>query len=495
MATRLGDVAVGTVVKIKENGTPVDYVVAQQGNPDATFYDSSCNGTWVVRKDIYTTERWGNNSNSSATPVNYSTSTITNSLNTSFLSRIDIRDYIKLVKLPYSWLGIDDNFPVALSAYGANGMQTRVFLLAQGEVQGSYGYDGRWLKLFKDSPNYSYATYNGEYPYTYWYRTVNAETTYAQWNRVRCRYSNGHPSDTQVGYDAACTKSNVGVRPAFILDPDGLMEDDGTVTYNQPPTAPGSITVPVPVAGHTLDITWTAATDTDGTIASYQLERSLNNSGWVQVYNGPNLSYTDTVGGNWGTVNYRVRATDDKGAVGPYATATTQTVQNDILYISGPAPDMGTQPKPFTFTFGVGISGITSITQGITVTASLDGYGIYTGTISTAQQVDLEMDVRTLGPGPHTVRVTANRELSIGAVENYTFTVPATALPPGGYGTQLQDPQGDVVFPQTVAGMVAGLKGKSVAENLAELFAAIESMTSAVQAGLDLYKEDLGNDQ
>ena len=41
---RIGDLAVGSVVQIKENGTPVNYIIVQQGNPNTSKYDSSCNG-------------------------------------------------------------------------------------------------------------------------------------------------------------------------------------------------------------------------------------------------------------------------------------------------------------------------------------------------------------------------------------------------------------------------------------------------------------------
>lgn len=45
MKTRLCNMAVGSTVKIKVNGTVKDFIIVQQGNPDSTIYDSSCNGT------------------------------------------------------------------------------------------------------------------------------------------------------------------------------------------------------------------------------------------------------------------------------------------------------------------------------------------------------------------------------------------------------------------------------------------------------------------
>ena len=51
MAQRLGNVAVGTLLNLKENGSPGQYLVVHQGLP-SSIYDSSCNGTWVFRASI-----------------------------------------------------------------------------------------------------------------------------------------------------------------------------------------------------------------------------------------------------------------------------------------------------------------------------------------------------------------------------------------------------------------------------------------------------------
>ena len=61
LGTRLGDLEIGTIVHIKENGVYQDYLVVHQGLP-SSVYDSSCNGAWLLRKDIYTM-RAGNSSN------------------------------------------------------------------------------------------------------------------------------------------------------------------------------------------------------------------------------------------------------------------------------------------------------------------------------------------------------------------------------------------------------------------------------------------------
>ena len=56
-AVKLSTKAVGSIVKIKENGKFVDYIVIHQGLP-SSMYDASCNGTWLLRKEIVTIMQW-----------------------------------------------------------------------------------------------------------------------------------------------------------------------------------------------------------------------------------------------------------------------------------------------------------------------------------------------------------------------------------------------------------------------------------------------------
>ncbi len=54
-----GDLEVGKIVRLNEKGTPVDYLVVNQGIPeDSPLYDASCEGTWLLRKDISENRIW-----------------------------------------------------------------------------------------------------------------------------------------------------------------------------------------------------------------------------------------------------------------------------------------------------------------------------------------------------------------------------------------------------------------------------------------------------
>lgn len=50
---------VGSMVKLMENGAAVEYLVVNQGIPsNSNLYDASCDGTWLLRKDIHSNRQW-----------------------------------------------------------------------------------------------------------------------------------------------------------------------------------------------------------------------------------------------------------------------------------------------------------------------------------------------------------------------------------------------------------------------------------------------------
>lgn len=85
---KLGTKAVGSIVKIKVNGASKDFIVVQQGNPNTSTYDSSCAGTWLLMKDIYTTSTFGNDNS-------YKDSSIHSYLNSTFFNLIDARQSVR----------------------------------------------------------------------------------------------------------------------------------------------------------------------------------------------------------------------------------------------------------------------------------------------------------------------------------------------------------------------------------------------------------------
>ena len=210
---KLGTKAVGSNVKIKVNGASKDFIVVQQGNPNTSTYDSSCNGTWLLMKDIYTTSTFGNNNS-------YKDSSIHTYLNGTFYNLIDsnIRAAIKQVKIPYTNSGIQS---------GANGLSTKVFLLSGTEVGFSnvsyMNTEGTKLAYF-DSASKRIA-YNGSSAAIWWLRSPYTSSSDNVWD------VDADGSNDLNWYDNSC-----GVRPAFILPSTLVVSDDGTVSVNTAPT-------------------------------------------------------------------------------------------------------------------------------------------------------------------------------------------------------------------------------------------------------------------
>lgn len=177
---KLGTKAVGSIVKIKVNGASKDFIVVQQGNPNTSTYDSSCNGTWLLMKDIYTTSTFGNNNS-------YKDSSIHTYLNGTFYNLIDsnIRAAIKQVKIPYQ----NGTGSGGSLATGSNGLSTKVFLLSGYEVgwttsdNGYFPKDGVRLAYFGSGSggNSKRVAYNGSSAAIWWLRSPGASDSGYVW--------------------------------------------------------------------------------------------------------------------------------------------------------------------------------------------------------------------------------------------------------------------------------------------------------------------------
>ena len=319
-AVKLSEKGVGSVVKIKVNGTLRNFIVVHQGKP-SSIYDASCDGTWLLMEDIYETRQWH-----SSNVNDYANSTIHSYLNSTFLNLIDanIRAQIKQAKIPYR-PGSGTSQSVNS---GANGLSAKIFLLSDREV----GYtqsnvnqyivnDGAKLSYFQDGNgttekiaklNGSAALWWLRSPYTY-------DSAYAWYVR-----SNGN------AYVGDCTNT-YGVRPALILPSTLLVSDDGSVNTNTAPSTPGSITVPGSInGGDSITVSWGASSDAENNLEGYELERSVNGgSSWSNVYKGNARSTTNTVPFGTESVMYRVRAYDSQGLYSSYKTSNQVTVVNN----------------------------------------------------------------------------------------------------------------------------------------------------------------------
>ena len=517
---RLGAKAVGSIVKIKVNGASKDFIVVQQGNPNTSTYDSSCAGTWLLMKDIYTTSTFGNNNS-------YKDSSIHTYLNGTFYNLIDsdIRAAIKQVKIPYlNGTGGGDGS----LATGANGLSTKVFLLSGYEVGWTtsddinFPKDGIRLAYFGSGSggNSKRVAYNGSSADRWWLRSPHTNNHGSVW-----------AVNTEGSYDAGrWNYHSDGVRPAFVLPSTLLVSDDGTVSTNTAPSTPWNISVPSSImggtnisiswakssddesnlsgykverstnggwswsqiyqgtatsttdniafgttsvmyrvkaydteglesgwrtsslvtvvnnnapsappsiavpkdvkGGSTLVISWTAASDSDGNLSGYILERSTDGgSAYTQVYKGNALTYTDTITNGWSTVMYRVKAYDTEGLESGYTTSAIRTVRYNVApAINASSTSLGEKNAPFSFAYTVtDADGDT-----LTVTEKLDGKttatrtGLASGTALTFEQASTADGFLRILNGSHTIKITANDGKESTSL-NATFTKSVTS--------------------------------------------------------------------
>ena len=205
----IGTIPVGSIVKIGVNGKSYDFLVVNHGIPsNSSLYDSSCDGTWLLMKDIYENRVW-----QSGNINKYESSDIHSYLNNTFLNLFDskIKNAIKQVKIPYRKNGGSGGADQS----GANGLSAKIFLLSGYEV----GWTTSDSKYFpKDGAKLSYFVSGiGTYADTkriaklndkkviWWTRSPVTNDTYYAWRIT-----------TSGSKDYSGTALSHGIRPAFI---------------------------------------------------------------------------------------------------------------------------------------------------------------------------------------------------------------------------------------------------------------------------------------
>lgn len=339
MAQRLGNVAVGTVLKLNENGSPQNYIVVHQGKP-SSMYDNSCNGTWLLRQNIYSTHYW---SKDGSNFFNAWTNHINEYLATTCLNLFDeaIQSVIKTVKIPFCQGGGSS------TVYsGAKGYECQVFLLSGYEIGltssgtsfGKFPADGSKLSYFLSGTGSSaeskrVANYNG-IPDQWWLRSPDTNNKTRAWYL----YATGSATYGEVTH-------SYGVRPAMVMPTDLIVDDNGNITANTYPDPPTSITVPTEAipTGSTISITWAAVNG-----ATYKLQRSADGGSWADVYTGGNNSYSDTAG-IWNKVKYRVASVKSGITSGYTESKEVQILPYTVDKITAPSQVMEGQQVPVSW--------------------------------------------------------------------------------------------------------------------------------------------------
>ena len=317
----LSSKAIGSTIKLKVNGSAKDFIVVHQGKP-SSVYDDSCNGTWLLMKDIYENRQWHSKNTN-----DYANSTIHSYLNSTFLNLFEsnIKNAIKQVKLPYR-KGSGTSTTVTS---GSNGLSAKIFLLSATETSFNFSSympsgEGAELAYFKGCADNSSDSKRVAY--------LNGSATYWWLRSPICSYFyyalyvsyNG-------GWSSGSCSSSYGIRPALILPSTLLVSDDGTVSTNTAPSTPGSISVPSSIMGGTnISISWAKSSDAESNLAGYKVERSTNGgSSWSQIYQGTATSTTNNVAFGTTSVMYRVKAYDTEGLESGWRTSSQVTVVNN----------------------------------------------------------------------------------------------------------------------------------------------------------------------
>lgn len=181
------------------------------------MYDASCDGCWVLRKDIAEKRKWDSSNN------DYKNSDIQAYLNGNWTSRYEagILSQIKQVKIPY----LNGTGSEAFVASGANGLSCKIFLLGGYELgwtTSSSSYlprDGAKLSYFSSGTgaaanNKRIANYNGSAAF-WWLRSPHTNNSSSIW------YVNSDGECDRWSYDTAW-----GVRPALILPATALVDQN-----------------------------------------------------------------------------------------------------------------------------------------------------------------------------------------------------------------------------------------------------------------------------
>lgn len=420
MAQQLGQVAVGTLVKLNENGSPVEFYVAKHD------YESGLNGagrTLLVRKECYDNRVWN------SVQVNtYASSTLDSWLNSDYKNLLD-SDFLTVIgttKFQYT-IGYGDK---TLST-----LERAIFQLSRTELgftlPADANFEGNILPIASILQK---AFLNGE-TNSQWTRTPNTSYLTAAF----FVYAGGSSDSTGVTAEA-------GSRPAFTVPSTLSVTDDGTLSLASAP--PHAITVPVQaMQGNQLAVSWPAVDGADG----YILERKANtDADWVQVYSGADLTFSETAG-TWESVQYRVKS----GANGKYGEYTISSLVDvvpvSILVISGSDGSLGTLTNDVQYV--VSSSG----TSALTVTESA---GRTTRTFTATNGATIRIPVMDLPTGTGTIKITASTNPGSGVVtvtRNWTYSKTAPTFANAGSTAQLQQ-NGKNIFPLTLLECVRGAK-------------------------------------
>lgn len=207
-STKLANKAVGSIIKLKESGTLVEFYVAKHD------YENGLNGngrTLIVRKDCYDMRVFSNSNNA------YANSSLDSWLCNTYLKLLDADIQAAIGTTKFYYTPGNGNYTVTT-------LQRAVFQLSLTELGKSASYAKTEGSALPIASTLQIAYRNGS-AVVQWTRTPRTSST----SYVYCLYSDGGVYNGYY-YDS------YGSRPAFTLPSTLSVSDDGSVSVNSAPT-------------------------------------------------------------------------------------------------------------------------------------------------------------------------------------------------------------------------------------------------------------------
>lgn len=320
MATLLSEKALGSIVKLKENGVAQEFYVAKHG------YPTSGNGrTLLVRRYIYDTRQW-HTSNVNA----YASCALDSWFNNTYYNLLDadIKAQIAAVAIPYTPGNGNDSVTT---------LSRKVFALSVTELGRTASYANTEGSALPIASTLQIAHNSSGSTVVQWTRSPDSSGTYIAY----CLNTDGNVSVNN------CTIT-YGARPAFTLPSSLSVSDDGSVTVNTAPVInySGGSALGDKTEGFTLNY---SVSDADGDAVT--VTEKLDNV--VQRTFAPALGETQqfqaVLPANFQTIlngdhTITIEATDGKAAAAPVNVTFSKAVHSASITLSTPlaADDMPT---------------------------------------------------------------------------------------------------------------------------------------------------------
>lgn len=207
-STKLANKAVGSIIKLKESGTLVEFYVAKHD------YENGLNGngrTLIVRKDCYDMRVFSNSNNA------YANSSLDSWLCNTYLKLLDADIQAAIGTTKFYYTPGNGNYTVTT-------LQRAVFQLSLTELGKSASYAKTEGSALPIASTLQIAYRNG--------------SAVVQWTRTPYTYNTNYVGylGTNGNVDSNYCGNSYGSRPAFTLPSTLSVSDDGSVSVNSAPT-------------------------------------------------------------------------------------------------------------------------------------------------------------------------------------------------------------------------------------------------------------------